>query len=300
LVYKQKNSSHILAHFASFITVLLWGMSFVSSKSILNAGVPPLTMVFIRFFISSVILLPLLKKLEPNTNIEKKDWLPLILSGVFGTTIYFFFESKGIKLTSASSASMIIASIPIFTICTEYVVYKNRIPLLKWIGVLLSIIGVYFIIRKSGDSENNPQSIIGNFLMLGACLSWVAYIILSKNLMSKLSGLVLTTYQIVFGTIFLFPLALLEHKAWIPIPLNAWANILYLAIFCTALGYFLYIYALSRLDSVVISSYVNLVPVVSTIGGVLILGENISLQQIIGGVVVITGVFIVNWRKDKP
>lgn len=299
-LHRAKSAQNALANLAIIATVIFWGMSFVSSKAILNAGVPPFTMAFLRFFIASLILLPILKRTQPHTHIRKEDRGPLVLSALSGVTIYFLFETWGIKLTSAASASMIVASVPVFTICAEYIIYKSNISPIKWIGVLMSIVGVYFIIKRGQSGQNNPQALWGNLLMLGACLSWVAYILISKGLNARFSGLALTTYQSLFGALFLFPLALLEYKLWRPISLIAWMNIIYLAVFCSAISYFLYIYSLSHLDSVVVSSYVNLIPLVSALGSAFILGEEITLQQLLGGAIVIAGVYIVNLKKDRP
>src|SRR5579864_811101 len=90
-------------------TVLFWGLSFVSSKTILNSGVPPMTMVCIRFLAASVILTVFLRRFDPGALLRRRDIVPLAVSGLFGVTVYFFFESRGIRLTSASHASLIIA-----------------------------------------------------------------------------------------------------------------------------------------------------------------------------------------------
>ena len=133
--------------------------------------------------------------------------------------------------------------------------------------------------------------------MLGACLSWVVYILLSKNLHKRLSEIAITAYQSLFGTLFMIPLALLERSQWVPLTLVSGLNLAYLALFCSALSNFLYVYALSRLGPIVISPYVNLIPVVSVLGGVLILGEKLAWGQVVGGVLIIGGVLAVNWRQ---
>ena len=133
--------------------------------------------------------------------------------------------------------------------------------------------------------------------MFGACLSWVVYILLSKNLHKRMSEIAITAYQSLFGTIFLLPLALLERGQWVPITLVAGLNLAYLALFCSALSNFLYVYALSRLGPIAISPYVNLIPVVSVLGGVLLLGESLAWGQVVGGALIVGGVLIVNWRK---
>ena len=91
--YRPKIAPSIRANLAITITVLFWGMSFVSSKTILNAGVPPFTMAFLRFLIASVLLYPIFKKLEPGTRIIRKDLPVLVVSALFGVTIYFLFET---------------------------------------------------------------------------------------------------------------------------------------------------------------------------------------------------------------
>jgi drug/metabolite transporter (DMT)-like permease len=132
----------------------------------------------------------------------------------------------------------------------------------------------------------------------------VAYIFVSRHLRNRAGGLYLTTWQSVIGVAFLVPLVILERSRWSPALLaepTIWLNLLYLGIACSAVSYFLYLYALSSLGSVVVSSYINLVPVVGAVGGVAVLGERLSPVQVLGAVVVIAGVFLVNLpRRQGP
>jgi drug/metabolite transporter (DMT)-like permease len=292
-----------LPYLAVWGTVILWGLSFVSSKTILNSGVPPMTMVCMRFMLTTLILNLALKRREPSTHLEKKNIPSLLLSGLFGVTIYFFFESRGIQLTSASHASLIIAVIPVLTILAELVFFRTRISLIGAAGIALSVIGVYFVVRDP-EADILSGSLAGDLLMFGACVSWVVYMMVSKNLHKRLSDLAITAYQSLFGTAFLVPLALMEYRQWVPLTLAAALNLLYLAVFSSAVGNFLYMYALSRLGPIAVSPYVNLIPVVGVLGGVAILGESISILQIVGGIVIVAGVLMVSARSasaaEKP
>ena len=291
--------SILLPNLALFTTVCFWGLSFVSSKYILNTGFPLLTLVFFRFCIASAIFFPISRAIEPRSTINKKDILPLIATSLFGITIYFLFETSGIRLTSASNAALIIASIPIFTIIAEYIFFKTAIQWYKILGVLLSIGGVYLIISRTIEAQLYPGIIKGNLYMLGACLSWVGYIVVSKRLRQRLSGITCITYQFIFGTIFLIPFSLREFSGWfVPAPLVI-LNFLYLGIACSAIGYFLYLYGLSRLEPVAVSTYTNLVPVIGTVGGVFILNEKLLVSQILGGASIIIGIVIVNLKGRK-
>jgi drug/metabolite transporter (DMT)-like permease len=280
-------------------TVLFWGLSFVSSKTILNTGVPPMTMVTIRFLIAALILNVFLRRFDPGARLRRKDILPLAVSGLFGVTVYFFFEARGIRLTSASHASLIIAVIPVITVLAEALLFRAHVSWRSVIGILLSVTGVVFVVRPPGGTPEGPVSLAGDLFMFGACLSWVVYIILSRNLHERLSEIAITAYQSLFGTAFLVPLALLEMRQWVPITLAAGLNLVYLAVFCSALSNFLYVYSLSRLGPIAVSPYVNLIPVVGVLGGVALLGETIAWVQILGGIVILAGVLLVS-RGQRP
>lgn len=290
----QAAGSRFLPTLAILATVGFWGLSFTSSKAVLNTGFPPLTMVCMRFIIASLILAPLYRRLEPGRGVRRQDRLPLVLSGLLGVSIYFFFESQGIKLTSASNAALIIATIPVFTVCAEFLLNRTPIRWHQGLGIALSILGVYFIARRS--QSHFPQALLGNLCMLGACLCWVAYILISSRLKDRFSGLGLTAYQALIGAAFLLPAALLERRAWVFDNPLVWLNLLYLGLFCSALSYFLYLYGLRHLGSVVTSTYVNLIPLVGAVGGVAILGEAFSWAQAAGGLGIIAGVFMVSLR----
>lgn len=275
-------------------TVLFWGLSFVSSKAILNAGVPPMTMVAMRFAVASVIFFVAIKLRAPADRPNRRGLFSLAAGGLLAIPVYFFFESSGIKLTSASSASLIIATIPVFTVVAERIFYGTRVAWFRWGGVALSLVGVYLLVGRG--EEGAPGRLVGNLFMLGACLSWVAYNMVSRNLHRRYSDLTVTAYQAFFGTLFLVPLALLEYRQWVPITAPIVVNVLYLALFCSTAGNFLYIYALARLGPVGVSPFINLIPLVSVLGSILLLGEGIGLWQIVGGVVAVGGVLVVNLR----
>jgi len=294
----RKTGRRLLPTLAILAVVLVWGLSFVSTRAVLTRGLPPMSLACLRFAVASLVLLPLSRKIDPGLRVPPALRFPLVLSALFGVTVYFFFETRGIQLTSASNAALIIAAIPVFTLAAEYLLYRTPINWFQGAGIFLSIAGVYLIVQRS--QQTGGQNLLGNLLMLGACLSWVVYIMLSRKLQRELSGLNLTARQSLIGFLFLLPLALLEHRRWIPGDAAVWLNVLYLGLFCSALAYFLYNYALRYLGPVVLSSYVNLIPLVGALGGVVILGEELSGVQLIGGAVIIIGVSIVNVRKKPP
>jgi len=276
-------------------TVLIWGLSFVASKTVLTAGVPPMTMVAMRFLVATAILRPLLKLREPATRLERGKVLPLVLGGLLGVTVYFFFESRGLQRTTASAASLITAIIPILVVVAERLFYRTRVRWFQWMGVLVSVAGVYLLVGR----PDTGGEIAGSLLMLGACLAWVAYNLVSRNLHRAYSDFAVTAYQTTFGALFLLPLALLEIRSWVPLTPVVILSILYLAVVSSALGYFLYVVALARLGPAGVTPFVNLIPVVGVLGGVILLGESVTPVQIAGGAVTVAGVVLVSFRGRR-
>jgi drug/metabolite transporter (DMT)-like permease len=287
-----KPNRQLLPILAVLGAIFFWGLSFVSSKAILNTGFPPMTMVFLRFLIASIVLIPLQRRLDPGFRLQKQDRLFLLLSALFGILLYFLCESRGIKYTSASNAALITAIIPALTVAAEYILFKNSIRWFQGLGIALSIVGVYFVVQRTPGQYD--KALLGNLLMFGACLSWVAYNMFSRNLHRGLKGINLITFQSIIGTVLLLPIALSELRLWSFTSLTVWLNLLYLGVICTALSFFLYLYALSQLGPVRVTSFINLLPVVSVAGGMVILGERLLIPQMIGGAVIICGVFLVN------
>ena len=291
----ERAGLRVLPTLAVLASMLLWGLSFVSSKAVLNTGFPPMTMVCLRFLIASAILLPLRRRLHPEVRLSglsrRQRWM-LFLSGFIGVTVYFFNEARGIKLTSASNAALIIAAIPIITVLVEWVFFHSRVRWVQVAGIVVSVVGVYFVVRRA--PVHFPRALAGNLFMLGACLSWVAYVVTSRDLHEPLAGLSLTAYQAAIGALTLLPFALSEIGSWRLPGLGVWLNILYLGVFCSAFAYFSYMYAASRLGPIVVSSYTNLIPFIGALGGMFLLGERLSWAQLGGGLAVIGGVFLVN------
>ena len=113
----------ILPIISLLFTVIVWGLSFLSIKVAIDV-IPPMTLGLVRFVIASMFLFAVFKIKEPNTKVNKKDLPLMATAGLIGVTIYFFFENNGIKLMPASTASLIIATIPIFTFIFEAIVFS--------------------------------------------------------------------------------------------------------------------------------------------------------------------------------
>ncbi|MFZ5643817.1 MAG: DMT family transporter [Bacillota bacterium] len=291
-------NKRLLQVLAITLTAIIWGLSFLSIK-VSVAVIPPMTLALLRFLMASVILVAMLKIMEPQARLKKEDIPSLLIAGLIGITLYFFFENNGVKLTTASVASMIIALIPILTILADYIFFKSPMPPYKIACVLISVVGVYLVVGANITGPNGQGNIIGNLLMMGAALSWVIYNVVTKPIGKKRSQLYIVTYQTIFGTLSLIPFSLLEMGSWQAVSLSIILNVAFLGIFCSALGYYLYVYAMKGLGMGVVSYFINLVPVVTVISSYLILKETVTPAQMAGGLLIVASVYLASWKQTS-
>lgn len=294
----MNTNNRMRATVAMLLTITFWGIS-ASSNKIALREVPPSTLALIRFTIASMVLWIIKQKMNPDMKAKQQDRLPLILGGLIGVTFYFLFENYGLSYINASNATIILASIPVFTLIIEAVYYKQPIGLQKGSGAALSILGVIMVIGNSFSINTTIQEVLGSLLMIGAALCWVIYSMINKGLEGKYPTMFLTFQQSRYGALFLLPFALLERGRWQPIGMLSWVNILYLALICSALCYFLYLYALKHLGPSQTNVYINLMPFIGVFAANAMLGERLYPLQMLGGGIIIAGIYVVNYRSKK-
>jgi len=285
--------SHKAAHALAIFLMIIWGTSYLSIKVVMEEGIGPIPAAFYRFLIASIILFVVLKIKYPKERILKEDRLRIFLSGVFGVTVYFLFENYAVKYTSASNVSILLSSIPVFTLISQRFVFKEKITLLKTMGATLSVIGIIVIIASKAKINLFSAGTLGDLMALGAALSWVIYSVITSKFKGNYKSITITVYQCIWGTIFLMPGIFLSP---LKIPSNlALANIGFQAVFCSCIGYVIYVHCLEKLGATVITTYINLQSIVTIIAAGILINEKISLWQIIGSVIIILGVFLVSY-----
>lgn len=285
-----------IAHGFAMLVMIIWGLSYLSIKVVV-AEVEPTLSAFYRFFIASVILFVFLKAKYPEEKVLKEDRFKMLLGGLFGVTLYFFFENYSVLYTSASNVSILISSIPVFTIILQGIVFKERLTFSKVLGTMLSVIGIAVIVMSKERVSLFSTGTLGDLMALGAAISWVVYNLLTRSFKGNYKSITITTYQGICGTVLLSPV-LFFNKLKVP-SIAASMNLLYLAIFCSCIGYILYIYCLEHLGATVVTTYINLQPIISITAAFFIIGEKITLWQALGSGIIILGVFMVSLDR-KP
>lgn len=275
---------------AIVITIVFWGFSYISTKSLLN-DLTPLQIAGGRLLIASLVLTAVGLISGKLSKIERNDGVRLFWAAFLGIVLYFIFENSGLKLTTAGMGSLIIATIPVLNVIVASVFQKQTVPKHSWLGVILSLAGVYIVIRVG--SNFSYTSLWGNILILGAAVSWVGYTVLSQPLIDKYDTITLNTYQAIIGAVFFLLFSIGEGKTWPLFNVKMLLHFSFLAVCCSALAYVLYLYALKHLGATVVTTFINFIPVCGVLGGIIFLDETLSIEQLIGGLVIFVGVMLV-------
>lgn len=271
---------------------VLWGMSVIWSKHALSVGFTAMSLAFARYVMAALCLLPIHWRREGRPRLRRGDVLPMALSGVVGMGVYYIFEYNGISRTSAISASLILGAVPILTMVAEAVLDRRALGCWEAAGALASVAGVALVVLSGADE--GEASLVGDLFILGAAVTWVAYIFLSRGLRAGYSSLAMNTWQAMFAAASLAPMAALEGCDWAAIPWDGWACAFILAAVCSALCYFLYGQLVGEMSPLASAIFINLIPLTTMAGGVAFLGEALTWPMLAGGGLIIGGIFLVN------
>lgn len=272
--------------------IFIWGFDFISIEYMLqymSSGV----FTLLRLTIGSILLLIICFAKNKGLHIAKTDILRFFICGAAAMSLYFTLEGVGISLTSASFGSLILATVPIFGIIGDRLVFKRKITKLKIICIAISILGVYLLV--AGDLSGPKLKGLGFIIM--AAIIWVFQIAYMKPLYDKYDLLTILTGIFISGAIFQLPVALLSHPQFSITPVGI-AITIATTIICLIIGEAGYVYAIGNLSVTIVSAFENLLPVVTIILAFIIYGTMLTGLQVVGTVLIIGAVMCIA-VKDK-
>lgn len=283
------------------VGVIVWAFAFPFIK----IGLKELSFInltIMRFFVvCCVFILILLLQQKRFSKLQKKDVIPIFILGVLGVIVYHLGLNYGEQFISPGAASLIIATIPIQIVILAVIFLKEKIGLIKILGIIIALSGVLVIsIWGKKDVSLEIEYIFGAVAVLIAAVMGALYTIIGKKLLDRYSGLSLTVYAMLLGSIGLTPFinnSLFDQVSKMSI--NGWFAVLFLGVFSTVVGYVIWYIALKIKTASEISIYLYMIPILSTIFSYFMFREVITLMFIFGGVLVITGLIIVNKKTEK-
>ena len=283
------------------LTAFLWGGTFVAAR-VVTQHVEPFSASFLRFIVASFFLILLaVKRKESFPFLKKNQLMPAILLGMTGIFTYNVFFFMGLKTVTASRASLLVATNPVFISLFSVLLFKERMNAGKVMGIILCLAGAAIVISHGNLPEIFRGKLgWGEVYILGCVASWVAYSLIGKVIMKDLSPLHAVTYSCLIGTLALFFPAWQEgiYEQVMTYTAIDWTGIFYLGFFGTVLGFLWYYEGIQVIGPSRAAVFINFVPVSGVLLGWLLLDESINLSLLIGAALVIGGVYLTNKIKN--
>lgn len=286
----MNRKSNLIPHLFASLSVIVWGITFVSTKTLIGQGLSPLQIFVYRFALAYVCMLPLMRRLWAAS---LRDELTLMLGGLTGGSIYFLTENTALGLTFASNVSLLISTAPLFTMLLERVILGTRLRKSMLGGSIIALAGVAMVIISS--SVEFSLSPLGDFLTIVAAILWAGYCLVVKSMSKKYDTFFITRKVFFYGIISVLPFFLLTTDSSEYALLKetyVWVNLLYLGLLASMLCYLMWNVAVRALGADKASNYIYVVPLVGVLASAIFLGEPLTVYTIIGAAAVIGGVFI--------
>lgn len=281
--------------FNLFILATLWGSAFPGIKLGLE-GLSAANLTLLRFAVASLCFLLFLLATKRRLSPRREDVPYFFLAGVLGITIYHLALNYGELHVSAGAASLIIATAPAITAVVAFFTLRDRLPLLGWVGFLVSFVGVLLIVLGDGAALHfNPYAL----LVLLSALVTAFFTVLQKPLFARYEAVEVTAFATWAGTVplLIFLPGLFADAA--DAGRSALLATVYIGIFPAAVAYAQFSYAISKMPVTLATTFLYAVPVFSLFFSWLLLGEIPSLLMLSGGAVALSGIAIVSYAKRR-
>ncbi|MFW5976715.1 MAG: DMT family transporter [Bacillota bacterium] len=288
---------------SAFIFSVIFGFSFLFTKEGLEI-IAPFHLLGFRFGMAAIALFFLKIFNIIKINFRGKKLKLLILLALVQPVLYFVFETTGIQLTTSSEAGLMISLIPVLVTILSVIFLGEKPTRLQVIFVIMSVLGVGFIMLMKGSLEVKAN-FLGLLFLFGAVFSGAVYNILSRKLSLNFTPVEITYIMMIFGAVIFNVIAYFNYSGsfldyFMPLSsLKVLSSVIYLGIFSSVIAFFMMNYTLSRLEATKAAVFANLSTVISIIAGVLIRNEPFYWFQIIGSILIITGVFGTNYFDKK-
>lgn len=286
--------THVALHLLALAIVTVWGSTFVSTKILLMSGLGPAEIMFYRFALAYVGICICSRpfKLFASTG---RDELLCLLAGFTGGTLYFITENTALEYTLISNVSLLCSTAPLLiTLIQCYITRSVKPSKLLLIGSVMAFIGVATVVFNGRFVFN--LSPVGDLLCLASALSWTVYTFITKSLSERYSALFIVRKTFFYGIVTLIPWLLWKGTMGLNIQTSLqpdiWPHLLFLGIVASFLCFMLWNICLRRLNTIVVSNYIYLVPIVSILTSTFILGESINAVILVGAGLVITGMYL--------
>jgi len=295
----MKNKGYTV-HLAGVFAMIVWGLSFIWSTQVYK-NLNPTATIFLRLVVATIFFTAILFVFRLNEKIKKEHLGLFALAALFEPFLYFIFEGYGLKNTSPIIGSAIVAMIPLVTPIAAAIFLKERLTPMNILGLIVSFSGVIvMLLNKNLEFTASPKGVL--YLCITVLVA-VGYSIALIKLTKLYKPLTITWMQNIIGMIYFIPMVIIMERFE---PSN-FGNVseyivplVCLGVFCSAIAYALWAFAYSKLGASKANVYTNLIPVFTAIFSYFIIHESLTVNKIIGIVLVVVGLVFSQMKRRVP
>jgi len=298
----KSRSNNLGYHLVAFVTVAIWGSTFVFTKMLLQNGLSPAQIFTLRFIIAYILLLAFALSRHRFRLFCKslKDELLMVVLGITGGSVYFLAENAAMLYTTATNTSLIVCSCPLFAMLLFAIVYRHseRVSRLQAMGSVIACLGMAVVVLNGHFVLH--LSPLGDMLAFAACLCWAVYSLLMKPATERYSSLFITRKVFFYGLLTIIP-----YYFFVPgfpsmevllRPEVLW-NLLFLGVVASMICYVTWNWVISKLGAVVATNWVYFNPITTIIFAWWLLHEQITVWFLLGTVLILTGMYLADRKK---
>ena len=280
-------------------TSFLWGGNFVVGKFLVGHA-SSLTLTNLRWLIAVACLLPVVWIREKRILPSRQSLIPLILMGVTGVALFNLFMFWALERTDATNVGLLSTLNPVSIAIFSFLLVKDKIRPLQIVAMLISFAGVLVVLCK-GDFAHLSQLHFntGDLWMLAAVAMWGIYSVCGRWAMKTVSPMMSTLYSGLFGVMLMLPFNAttftVERTDW-----TFWLSLFYVGVLATVVSMVMWNVGVQKVGATSAGMFLNFNPVFTAILAFLLLGETMSLLQLLGSVIVIVGCYLFSKLKHVP
>lgn len=296
------------------LLIAVWAVNFIAAKIGLKY-LPPLALGTFRVLLAGMVMVPVyffcsrLPAFSEAGAARRRGfsggdfWIFLYL-GFFGVVVNQICFTVALRYTMVSHAAVIVGMGPIYILFLAVLFRLERATWRKATGMVIALLGIAILASENGISTHSA-SLEGDAITMTGSIGFAMYVVLGKRVAGKYDTLTMTAFNHFAGALIVLPVAFHEAKTmakagnFAHLPWQAWAALIYMAVFSSALAYVFYFWLLRFLEASQLSAFTYLLPVLATILGILLLGEKGSWGQVIGGVLALGGVYWIEAGRSQ-
>lgn len=281
----------------AFLAVALWGASFVATKLVLRE-LSPMTIILLRFALGLGALIFIVRLKRAWAFVPRRDLGWFLFLGFNGIFVHQLLQVNGLVSTSATNTGWMVALIPIFTALLAWLLLGESFAPVQMMGLALAVLGTLLVISRG---EFELPATRGDLLVFLSAPNWAIFSVLSKRLLARYPPSFMMAVTMGMGWLMLLPL-FVAAAGWRELPglsLPGWAGLVFLGLFCSGLAYVFWYDALEAAGAGQVTSFLYLEPLVTLIVAVLLLEERPLIGTLLGGGLILTGVWLVNRHRGR-